>query len=197
MGSALFTILYIYILLVPEVAEIWLTRLTSSNHTVKACVSPLRSAAHQLRTRRGSGRLYYYRVPGKGRLCILPHYSAAASLILLLHHSGAKHKIPTWFFVPMKKSAAVINGTIFDYFTMLCIVPVLGASQGVHYSQQTWTNKQKQQYSRQRFSRSFWCYSWLWKAPKIVLKTIQGRLQFKIHTQGLTLFEMSICTRRT
>ena len=51
--------------------------------------------------------------------------------------------------------------------------------------------------SRQRFSRSFWCYSWLWKAPKIVLKTIQGRLQFKIHTQGLTLFEMSICTRRT
>ena len=31
----------------------------------------------------------------------------------------------------MKKSATLINGTIFDYFTMLCIVPVLGASQGV------------------------------------------------------------------
>ena len=90
-----------------------------------------RTPAHQLRTRRGRGRLYYYRVPGKGRLCILPHYSAAASLILLLHHSGAKHKIPTGFFVPMKKSATLINGTIFDYFTMLCIVPVLGASQGV------------------------------------------------------------------
>ena len=51
-----------------------------------------RTPAHQLRTRRGSGgRLYYYRVPGKGRLCI-PHYSAA-SLILLLHHSGAKQEI--------------------------------------------------------------------------------------------------------
>ena len=42
---------------------------------------------------------------------------------------------------------ALINGTIFYFFIMLCIVPVLlGASHrvGVHYySQETWTNKQK------------------------------------------------------
>ena len=73
-------------LLVLVVAEIWLTRLTSSNHTVKACVSPLSSAAHQLRTRRGSngGRLYYYRVPGKGRTSVCVYASHYYYTLLLL-----------------------------------------------------------------------------------------------------------------
>ena len=177
-------------LLVLVVAEIWLTRLTSSNHTVKACVSPLSSAAHQLRTRRGSGgRLYYYRVPGKGRtsVCVYAsHYYTTLLLLSFYCYITLEQNIKTkkkhikrlytgqdcntfvcsgtafnatdvrkciWcqrqnWFVFNYIGTALINGTIFDFFNMLCIVPVLGASHrvGVHYySQETWTNKQKQQ----------------------------------------------------